>query len=76
MDGFDCVSLEFMWFEWDHTYFNQQEQIDTQLSREPRALPKLRINPEKKDFFALTKEDFSLEGYDPHPAIPSPKPAV
>ena len=59
-----------------HTYFNQQEQITTQLSREPRALPKLRINPEKKDFFALTKEDFSLEGYDPHPAIPSPKPAV
>ena len=59
-----------------HTYFNQQEQIATQLSREPRALPKLRINPEKKDFFAITKEDFSLEGYDPHPAIPSPKPAV
>ena len=59
-----------------HTYFNQQEQIATQLSREPRALPKLRLNPLKKDFFSFTKEDFTLEGYDPHPVIPSPKPAV
>jgi thymidylate synthase len=55
-----------------HLYTNHVEQADLQLSREPRALPRMRINPEVKDLFAFRFEDFTLEGYDPHPAIPAP----
>lgn len=52
-----------------HLYSNHLEQAAKQLSREPRALPTMHINPEVKDIFAFKVEDFTLEGYDPHPAI-------
>lgn len=52
-----------------HIYLNHLEQVQLQLSREPRALPKLRINPEVKDLFGFQFEDFVLEEYDPHPHI-------
>ena len=52
-----------------HLYLNHLEQARLQLSRAPRALPKMRINPAVKDLFAFRYEDFSLEGYDPHPHI-------
>lgn len=52
-----------------HLYSNHFEQAELQLSRAPRALPTMRINPEVKDLFAFTFEDFTLEGYDPHPHI-------
>lgn len=52
-----------------HIYNNHMEQIELQLSREPRNLPQMKINPEVKDIFAFTFEDFSLENYDPHPHI-------
>jgi thymidylate synthase len=52
-----------------HLYLNHIEQAHLQLSRAPRALPKLTINPSAKDLFALRYEDFLLEGYDPHPHI-------
>ena len=52
-----------------HLYLNHLEQAHLQLSRSPRPLPTLRINPAANDLFALRYEDFSLEGYDPHPHI-------
>jgi thymidylate synthase len=55
-----------------HLYANHLEQCDLQLSREPRALPTMRINPEVKDIFGFHFEDFELVGYDPHPHIKAP----
>lgn len=55
-----------------HIYNNHFEQVKTQLSREPRSLAKMIINPEVKDIFGFQYEDFKLEGYDPHPAIKAP----
>lgn len=52
-----------------HLYRNHTEQALLQLSRERRPLPRLVINPEVRDLFAFNYEDFSLQGYDPHPAI-------
>ncbi|MTI19171.1 thymidylate synthase [Rhodobacteraceae bacterium RKSG542] len=52
-----------------HLYMNHLEQAELQLSREPRALPTMRINPEVKDLFAFKYEDFTVEEYDPHPHI-------
>jgi thymidylate synthase len=52
-----------------HLYLNHLEQARLQLARPPRPLPMLRLNPAAKDLFALRYEDFSLEGYDPHPHI-------
>ena len=52
-----------------HIYNNHREQVMLQLTREPRPLPKMIINPEIKDIFHFTYEDFSLTGYDPYPAI-------
>ncbi len=55
-----------------HIYLNHLEQVETQLSRTPRPLPTMRINPEVKDIFGFSYEDFSLEGYDPWPGIKAP----
>lgn len=52
-----------------HIYNNHFEQVKLQLSREPKALPQMKINPEVKDIFSFKFEDFTLEGYDPHPHI-------
>ena len=52
-----------------HIYNNHVEQLELQLSREPRKLPKMLLNPEIKDIFDFKFEDFTLVDYDPHPAI-------
>ena len=52
-----------------HIYSNHVEQAKLQLSRNPRTLPQMRINPEVKDIFDFQYEDFTLENYDPHPHI-------
>ncbi|MBQ0068723.1 MAG: thymidylate synthase [Bacteroidales bacterium] len=52
-----------------HIYTNHFEQVQLQLTREPRKLPVMKLNPEVKDLLDFTYEDFTLEGYDPHPAI-------
>jgi thymidylate synthase len=55
-----------------HLYLNHVEQARTQLAREPRPLPRMKLNPEVKDLFAFQYEDFTLTDYDPHPAIKAP----
>jgi len=55
-----------------HLYLNHLDQAREQLSREPRALPAMRLNPAVTDLFAFRYEDFSLDGYDPHPPIKAP----
>jgi thymidylate synthase len=55
-----------------HLYLNHLEQARRQLERTPRPFPTMKINPDVKDLFAFTYQDFTLEGYDPHPAIKAP----
>ncbi len=55
-----------------HLYDDHIEQADTQLTREPRPLPSLKLNPEVTDIFAFKIDDFELENYCPHPAIKAP----
>lgn len=52
-----------------HIYSNHMEQIELQLSRDPRPLPVMELNPEVRDIFQFKFEDFTLKGYDPHPSI-------
>jgi thymidylate synthase len=55
-----------------HLYLNHFDQVETQLAREPRALPKVRLNPEIKNLEDFRFEDFELLEYDPHPGIKAP----
>jgi thymidylate synthase len=55
-----------------HLYSNHLEQTDLQLSRAPRPLPVMRLNPQITDLFGFRYEDFTLDGYDPHPHIAAP----
>src|SRR5471030_1306462 len=55
-----------------HLYLNHLEQADEQLSRTPRALPVVKLDPGVKDLYAFRYEDIALEGYDPHPLIRAP----
>lgn len=55
-----------------HLYLNHLEQAELQLTREPRPLPRLRMNPDIQSIFDFRYEDLSIEGYDPHPSIKAP----
>jgi thymidylate synthase len=55
-----------------HLYLNHLAQARLQLTRTPRALPTMRLNPARRSIFDFTYEDFTLQGYDPHPAISAP----
>ena len=55
-----------------HIYNNHYEQVKTQLSREPRQLPRMKLNPERKDIRDFVYEDFTVDGYNPWPAIKAP----
>ncbi len=55
-----------------HLYLNHLDQAREQLARAPRELPVMRLNPDVRDLLAFRYEDFSLQGYDPHPAIRAP----
>jgi thymidylate synthase len=55
-----------------HIYRNHFEQVTLQLSREPRPLPVMKLNPNVTSLFDFQYEDFTLEGYDPWPAIKAP----
>ena len=55
-----------------HLYLNHLEQARLQLTREPRALPTLKLNPAVRSIFDFTYQDFEIVGYDPHPAIAAP----
>ncbi len=64
---------DFVWTGGDtHIYANHLEQVNTQLSREPRPLPKMKINPEVKSVFDFKFEDFELIDYNPYPGIKAP----
>jgi thymidylate synthase len=55
-----------------HIYANHFEQVELQLSREPREYPNMKINPDVKSIFDFTYSDFTLENYNPHAAIKAP----
>ena len=55
-----------------HIYHNHFDQVHEQLSRTPRKLPTMKINPDVKDIFGFRYEDFELLNYDPYPSIKAP----
>jgi thymidylate synthase len=64
---------DFVWTGGDtHIYSNHLEQVNLQLSRTPRRLPIMKLNPEVKSVFDFKYEDFTLENYDPYPLIKAP----
>lgn len=64
---------DFVWTGGDtHIYSNHLEQVEKQLTRTPRALPIMKLNPEVKSIFDFTFEDFELANYDPYPGIKAP----
>jgi thymidylate synthase len=64
---------EFIWTGGDtHIYLNHLEQVEKQLAREPRKLPKMTLNPDVKSLFDFKFEDFTLSEYDPYPGIKAP----
>jgi thymidylate synthase len=64
---------DFIWTGGDtHIYSNHYEQVQTQLAREPKTLPTMKINPDVKDIFSFKYEDFELQNYDPYPGIKAP----
>ena len=64
---------EFVWTGGDtHLYINHLEQVETQLARDFRPLPTMRLNPNIRSIFDFTYDDFTLENYNPHPAIKAP----
>ncbi|HLL97400.1 MAG TPA: thymidylate synthase [Spirosoma sp.] len=67
------VAHEFVWTGGDtHLYLNHLEQVETQLARDFRPLPTMRLNPAVRSVFDFTYADFTLENYHPHPAIKAP----
>ncbi|MCA0236396.1 MAG: thymidylate synthase [Bacteroidetes bacterium] len=69
----DLQPGDFVWTGGDtHLYVNHLEQVDLQLSRTPRPLPIMRINPDVRDIFQFKYEDFELVNYDPYPGIKAP----
>jgi thymidylate synthase len=69
----DLEPGDFVWTGGDtHLYVNHLEQVDLQLSRAPRPLPTMKINPAVRDIFSFKYEDFELMNYDPWPAIKAP----
>ena len=69
----DLVPGEFVHTLGDaHLYLNHLDQARLQLSREPRPLPAMRLNPEVGSIFDFVYDDFTLENYDPHPRIAAP----
>jgi thymidylate synthase len=65
----DLEAGEFIHTFMTHIYNNHTEQLKLQLSREPKPLPKMILNPTIKDIFQFDFDDFTLEGYEPHPLI-------
>jgi thymidylate synthase len=55
-----------------HLYLNHLEQAREQIGRTPRAFPRMKLNPARRELLEFEYEDFTLEGYDPHPAIKAP----
>ncbi len=69
----DLQPGDFVWTGGDcHIYSNHHEQVELQLSREPRPYPTLSIRRRPPSIFDYEYEDFAIEGYDPHPAIKAP----
>ena len=67
----DLEPGDFVWTGADtHIYLNHMEQVKLQLTREPKALPQMKINPDIKSIFDFKYEDFELINYDAHPHIP------